>query len=121
MAARRVTSMLLVSDVRATVARYERHGFRALPTEEPECVGLVADTTRTGLLVLGRGYAARSMPAGAVAELEKGAGLYIWVDSLADVVPAGVMLGEIETDYGMRERYVREDTSLVAYAERIAD
>lgn len=121
MAPRRVTSMLLVSDVEGCAAAYQRQGFRALPTEEPECIGLVADASRTGLMLLGRGYATRSMPAGAVAELEKGAGLYIWVDSLAEVESRGVLLGEIETDYGMRERYVREDGSLVAYAEKIAN
>jgi hypothetical protein len=118
--ARRVTPMLLVSDVDTTVAFYLRQGFTALPTDEPECVGLMMGATQTGLMLLGRSYAARSMPASAVAELEKGAGLYIWVDSLGEIAPGGVVLGEIETDYGMRERYVREDGSLVAYAEKIA-
>jgi hypothetical protein len=54
-----------------------------------------------------------------VAELRKGAGLYIWVDSLDEIVPSGVVLGEVETDYGTRERYVREEGGLVAYAEQL--
>jgi hypothetical protein len=112
--------MLLVADVAATVAHYQRQGFRALATDEPECVGLVADATGTGLMLLGAGYASRSMPAGAVAELQRGAGLYIWVDSLAEAASAGAVLGEVETGYGMRERYVREAGGLVAYAERLA-
>lgn len=112
--------MLLVSDVSATVARYELQGFRAYPTEEPDCVGLVAEATHTGMIVVGQDFAARTMPAAAVAELRKGAGLYIWVDALADVVSTGSMLGEIATAYGTRERYVREDGGLVAYAERPA-
>jgi hypothetical protein len=81
---------------------------------------LVADATHTGLMLLGAGYASRSMPAGAVAELQRGAGLYIWVDSLADIVHRGVVIGEVETDYGTRERYVREPDGLVAYAETLA-
>jgi hypothetical protein len=120
MAARRVTSMLLVSDVAARVACYRKQGFQALSTDEPECVGLIAEATHTGLMLLGRDYARRTMPTAAVAALEKGAGLYIWVDSLADVAaPVGVVLSEIETDYGMRERYVSEEGGLVAYAEKI--
>lgn len=112
--------MRLVSDVAATVALYEQQGFRALPTDEPECVGLMADATRTGLLLLGHGYAGRSMPAEAVAELGAGTGLYIWVDSLADVAATGTLLGEVTTGYGTRERYMREDSGLVAYAETIS-
>ena len=119
MAAKRVTSMLLVDDVAATVARFEQQGMQAFASDEPECVGLMAEATRTGLMVLGAGYAARSIPPGAVAELRKGAGLYIWVDSLDEIVPSGVVLGEVETDYGTRERYVREDGGLVAYAEQL--
>jgi hypothetical protein len=121
MPARRVTPMLLVADVAATVAHYERQGLRALATDEPECVGLIADATGTGLMLLGAAYAARSMPAGAVAELRRRAGLYIWVDSLADVAHLGAVLGEVETDYGTRERYVREAGGLVAYAEPLAN
>ena len=120
MAARKVTPMRLVSDVAATVAAYEQQGFRVLPTDEPGCVGLMADATRTGLMLLGRDYADRSMPAEAVAELGAGTGLYIWVDSLADVASTGAVLGEVATDYGTRERYVREDSGLVAYAEPIS-
>jgi hypothetical protein len=119
MAAKRVTSMLLVDDVAATVARFEQQGMQAFASDEPECVGLMAEATRTGLMVLGAGYAARSIPPGAVAELRKGAGLYIWVDSLDEIVPSGVLLGEVETDYGTRERYVREEGGLVAYAEQL--
>lgn len=119
MAAKRVTSMLLVTDVPATVARYELQGFRAFPTDEPECVGLVAEATHTGIIVLGQDFATRTMPALAVDELRKGAGLYIWVDSLGDVASDGSMLGEIETGHGTRERYVREDGGLVAYAEQL--
>jgi hypothetical protein len=37
MPARRVTPMLMVADVAATVAHYERQGFRAIATDEPEC------------------------------------------------------------------------------------
>lgn len=111
--------MLLVDDVAATAAHYERQGLRALASDEPECVGLVAEATGTGLILLGPTYAGRSLPAGAVAELRKGAGLYVWVDSLADVAPAGVLLGEVETSHGTRERYVREPGGLVAYAERL--
>ena len=119
MAAKRVTSMLLVNDVAATVARFEQHGMQALASEEPECIGLMAEATRTGIMVLGAGFASRSMPPAAVAELRKGAGLYIWVDSLDEIEPSGVVLGEVETDYGTRERYVREDGGLVAYAEQL--
>jgi hypothetical protein len=120
MPARKVTSMLLVDDVPATVAHYELQGFRALPTEEPGCVGLVAEATHTGMIVLGHDFAARTMPALAVAELRKGAGLYIWVDALAEIASTGSVLGEIETGHGTRERYVREDGGLVAYAEQLA-
>lgn len=112
--------MRLVSDVAATVAVYEHQGFRALPTDEPGCVGLMADASRTVLMLLGRDYADRSMPAEAVAELGAGTGLYIWVDSLADVASSGTVLGEMTTAYGTRERYVREDSGLVAYAETIS-
>lgn len=119
MPTRRVTPMLLVSDVPATVARYELQGFRALPTEEPECVGLVAEPTRTSMIVLGENFAGRTMPAAAVAELRKGAGLYVWVDALAEIALTGSVLGEVETDHGTRERYVREDGGLVAYAEQL--
>jgi hypothetical protein len=120
MAARRVTPVRLVSDVAATVAVYEQQGFRALPTDEPGCVGLMADATRTGLMLLGRDYADRSMPAEAVAELGAGTGLYIWVDNLVDVESSGTVLGEMTTAYGTRERFVREDSGLVAYAETIS-
>jgi hypothetical protein len=120
MPARRVTPMVMVSDVAATVAEYEQHGFKTIATGESDCVGLVADATGTGLIVLGAGYASRSMPAAAVAELQRGAGLYIWVDRLADVMAAGAELGEMDTAYGTRERYVREASCLVAYAERLA-
>src|SRR5262245_37756307 len=120
MPAQRVTSMLLVSDVPATVAHYEQQGFRAFPTEEPECVGLIAEATHTGIIVLGQDFAARTMPAPAVAELRKGAGLHIWVDALAGITSNGTVLGEVETDYGTRERYVREEGGVVAYAEQLA-
>jgi hypothetical protein len=60
------------------------------------------------------------MPAPAVAELRKGAGLYIWVDALAGIASNGTVLGEVETDYGTRERYVREEGGVVAYAEQLA-
>jgi len=120
MPAKRLTPMVMVADVAATVAEYEQHGFRAIATGEPDCVGLVADATRTGLILLGAGYASRSMPPAAVAELQGGAGLYIWVDRLADVTSSGTELGEIDTAYGTRERYVREASGLVAYAERLA-
>lgn len=119
MAAKRVTSMLLVDYVAATVARFEQQGLQPLASDEPECIGLVAEATHTGLVVLGVDYATRSMPPGAVDELKKGAGLYIWVDSLDEVSDAGRVLGEIETAHGTRERYVREDGGLVAYAERL--
>jgi hypothetical protein len=119
MAVRRVTSTLLVSDVAARATCYRLQGFQTLSTDEPKC--LVAEPTYTGLMLLGRHYARPSMPTAAVAELEKGAGLYVWVDSLADVVaPVGTVLGEIETDYGTRERYVSEEGGLVACAEKIA-
>lgn len=120
MSARRVTPMIMVADVATTVAEYERHGFKAIATGEPECVGLVADATGTGLIVLGSGYATRSMPAEALSELQRGTGLYVWVDRLADVMPSGTELGETDTAYGTRERYVREASGLVAYAERLA-
>jgi hypothetical protein len=111
--------MLLVDDVAATAARYEHQGFRRLASDEPECVGLVADRTGTGLMLLGRTYAAQSMPAAAVGELEKGAGLYVWVDRLADVTSTGMVLGEVETHYGVRERCVRDPGGLFVYAERL--
>jgi hypothetical protein len=120
MTTRRVTPMLLVSDVPAAVARYELQGLKALPTEDPECVGLVAEATQTGMIVLGENYAARTMPSVAVDNLRKGPGLYIWVDALAGIASTGAVLGEVETSYGTRERYVREDSGLVAYAEQIA-
>lgn len=120
MPAKRVTPMVMVADVAATVAEYERHGFSAITTGESECVGLVADATGTGLIVLGAGYASRSMPAEAVEALQDGTGLYIWVDRLADVMASGTELGETDTAYGTRERYVREASGLVAYAERLA-
>lgn len=118
MPARRVTSMLLGDDVVATAARYEGQGFCVRTTDEPECIG-TAEATGTSLMLLGPAYAARSMPAGTVAELQRGAGLNVWVDSLADVSPAG-LLGEVETRCGARERYVREAGGLVAYAEQLA-
>ena len=120
MAVKRVTSMLLVSDVPATVVRYKQQGFRAFPTDEPDCVGLVAEATHTGIIVLGQTFATRTMPAGAVEELRKGVGVYIWVDSLGDVASNGSLLGEIETSHGTRERYMREDGGLVTYAEQLA-
>lgn len=120
MPAKRVTPMVMVSDVAATVAAYEQHGFQPIATGEPDCVGLVADATRTGLIVLGAGYASRSMPPAVVAELQRGAGLYIWVDRLADVMSSGTELGELDTAYGTRERYVRQAGGLVAYAEQRA-
>src|SRR5262245_32817847 len=100
MPAKRLTPMIMVADVAATVADYEQHGFTAIATGEAECVGLVADATRTGLIVLGAGYASRSMPPAAVSELQRGAGLYIWVDRLADVNSSGIELGEMDTAYG---------------------
>jgi hypothetical protein len=119
MSIRRVTPMLLVRDIHAAVARYELQGFKALPTEERECVGLIAEATKTGMMVLGENYATRTIPTAAVDELRKGAGLYVWVDALAGIASAGTVLGEVETSYGTRERYVREDGGLVGYAEQL--
>ena len=120
MPVKRVTPMVMVADVAATVAEYQQHGFKAIATGEPECVGLVADATGTGLIVLGSGYASRAMRPEAVAALQGGTGLYIWVDRLADVAASGKVLDEVETAHGTRERYVHEASGLVAYAQRLA-
>jgi len=119
MTAKRVTPMMLVKDVDASVEFYAKLGLIRQETEDPQCIGLVSKD-RTGIILLGDRYARSSMPPKAVDVLADKGGLYIWVDDLTDVCDYGEMLGEVRTDYGTQERYVKQDDRLIVYAQNLA-
>ena len=118
MTAKRVTPMLLSADVDASAALYVGLGFTRRETEDAGCLGLVS-ADGTGLMLLDRDYARRSMSSDAVDVLAEAGGLYVWVDELPTCEEAET-LGEARTEYGTHERFVKQDGRLVVYAQKLA-
>ncbi len=119
MTAKRITPMLLAEDVDASAAYYTRLGFTSRETEDKECLGLVSNDG-TGIILLGDRYARSSMPTKAVDMLADKGGFYVWVDDLAEVRHDEEILGEVQTDYGTHERFVKQNGRLIVYAQKSA-
>ena len=116
MQARRATPMYLVDDIAETRKHYEALGFESKPTDDAGCVGVTAGST--GVILLDRDYAERSLPARAVTLLQQNPALYIWVESLHALRPElrGDFLGEHRTAE-LREWAIEGPQGLMVFAE----
>lgn len=116
MSARRATPMYLVEDLDDARMHYLSLGFVPRPSDDEGCVGMIAGST--GVILLSRDYAERSMPARAVALLAEKPALYVWVESLEDARAGmrGTLLGEMQTT-GLREWMIEAAQGLVVLAE----
>lgn len=119
MTIRRVTPICVSTDMAASRSVFEGLGLTPRPTEDDGCIGYVDQAGRTGVLIVSREFADRSMPPAAADRLATCGGLYIWVDHLDDLEAQDNCLGEVTTSYGTRERFHATCDGLTIIAERL--
>ena len=112
---KRVSSMLVTSDLAAAAALYEQLGFARVETDTPGCIGYLAGTT--GVILVDRQFANGCWGAAAESFAERIIP-YIHVTSLDAPSPASAtVLADVHTSYGTRERVLSTPSGPIVLAE----
>jgi len=113
---KRVSSLLVTSDLIEVSALYEQLGFRRVETGDPGCLGYVAGDSV--VMLLDHEFASRNWGDEAAATLTGKFVPYVYVEAVDDVPTGqGATLADT-TSFGTHERVVQTVSGPMVFAER---